>query len=142
MNPVTQALKGKFAVPGPLLDERTRRLRVAVEARSIGRGGVTRVAEATGMSRGTVRAGLRELDSNEPASPRPARLRRSGAGRKALAEHDSGVVRALERQLDPLTRGDPMGRANRPAGRGPGWRELRRSCMITAVRFSPGGSGP
>ena len=26
MNPVTQALKGKFAVLGPLLDDRTRRL--------------------------------------------------------------------------------------------------------------------
>ena len=58
MHPVTQALKGKFAVLGPLLDERTRRLWAAAEARSIGRGGVSRVAEATGMSRGTVRAGL------------------------------------------------------------------------------------
>ena len=109
MNPVTQALKGKFAVLGPLLDERTRRLWAAAEARSIGRGGVTRVAEATGMSRGTVRAGLKELDSGEPASPRPARLRSPGAGRKALSERDPGLVSALERQLDPLTRGDPMG---------------------------------
>ena len=109
MNPVTQALKGKFAVLGPLLDERTRRLWAAAEARSIGRGGVTRVAEATGMSRGTVRAGLKELDSGEPASPRPARLRSPGAGRKALTERDPGLVSALERQLDPVTRGDPMG---------------------------------
>ena len=48
MNPVTQALKGKLAVPGPLFDERIRRLWAAAEARSIGRGGVSRVAEATG----------------------------------------------------------------------------------------------
>ena len=109
MNSVTQALKGKFAVLGPLLDERTRRLWAAAEARSIGWGGVTRVAEATGMSRGTVRAGLKELDSGEPASARPARLRSPGAGRKALTERDPGLVRALERQLDPVTRGDPMG---------------------------------
>ena len=109
MNPVTQALKGKFAVLGPLLDERTRRLWAAAEARSIGRGGVTRVAEATGMSRGTVRAGLKELDSGEPAAPRPARLRSPGAGRKALTTRDPGLVSALERQLDPVTRGDPMG---------------------------------
>ena len=112
MNPVTQALKGKFAVLGPLLDERTRRLWAAAEARSIGRGGVSRVAEATGMSRGTVRAGLKELDSGEPAALAPqgrARLRSPGGGRKALTERDPGLVSALERQLDPLTRGDPMG---------------------------------
>ena len=112
MNPVTQALQGKFAVLGPLLDERTRRLWAAAEARSIGRGGVSRVAEATGMSRGTVRAGLKELDSGEPAALAPqgrARLRSPGGGRKALTERDPGLVSALERQLDPLTRGDPMG---------------------------------
>ena len=112
MHPVTQALKGKFAVLGPLLDERTRRLWAAAEARSIGRGGVSRVAEATGMARGTVRAGLKELDSGEPAAHAPqggARLRSPGGGRKALTEHDPGLVSALERQLDPLTRGDPMG---------------------------------
>ena len=112
MNPVTQALKGKFAVLGPLLDERTRRLWAAAEARSIGRGGVSRVAEATGMSRGTVRAGLKELDAGGPAAHAPkgrARLRSPGGGRKALTERDPGLVSALERQLDPLTRGDPMG---------------------------------
>ena len=112
MNPVTQALKGKFGVLGPLLDERTRRLWAAAEARSIGRGGVTRIAEATGMSRGTVRAGLKELDSGEPAPQGPAgsgRLRSPGGGRKALTECDPGLVSALERQFDPVTRGDPMG---------------------------------
>ncbi|MDD9996799.1 MAG: ISAzo13 family transposase [Rhodospirillaceae bacterium] len=112
MHPVTQALKGKFAVLGPLLDERTRRLWAAAEARSIGRGGVSRVAEATGMSRGTVRAGLKELDSGEPVAHGPkgsARLRSPGGGRKALTTRDPGLVSALERQLDPLTRGDPMG---------------------------------
>ena len=112
MNPVTQALRGKFTALGPLLDERTRRLWAAAEARSIGRGGVTRVAEATGMSRGTVRAGLKELDSGEPAPQGPARsgrLRSPGGGRKALTERDPGLVSALERQLDPVTRGDPMG---------------------------------
>ena len=112
MNPVTQALKGKFAVLGPLLDERTRRLWAAAEARSLGRGGVSRVAEATGMSRGTVRAGLKELDSGEPTAHEPkgsARLRSPGGGRKTLATRDPGLVGALERQLDPLTRGDPMG---------------------------------
>ena len=105
----TESLRGKYAVLGPLLDERTRRLWAAAEARAIGRGGITRVAEATGMSRVTVRAGLRELESGA-ASPAPAgRLRGPGGGRKALAERDPGLVGALERELDPVTRGDPTG---------------------------------
>lgn len=95
-----------------MFDEPTRRLWAAAEARSIGRGGVTRVAEATGMSRSTVRAGLKELDSGgltPQESTRSGRLRSRGGGRKALIEHDPDLVSALERQLDPVTRGDPMG---------------------------------
>ena len=111
MNAVTQTVQGKFNVLRPLLDERTRRLWAAAEARAIGRGGIARVAEATGMSRGTVRAGVRELDS----APRPEaragrpRVRAPGGGRKALVDRDPGLVKALERLLDPFTRGDPQG---------------------------------
>ena len=88
MNAVTQAVQGKFNVLGPLLDERTRRLWAAAEARAIGRGGITRVAEATGLSRGTVRAGVRELDSSTPPAARAggARIRAPGGGRKAVTE--------------------------------------------------------
>jgi DNA-binding phage protein len=43
------------------LDERQRRLLVAVEAKVLGRGGVATVAAATGVSRGTIVAGLSEL---------------------------------------------------------------------------------
>ena len=111
MNAVTQAVQGKFNVLRPLLDERTRRLWAAAEARAIGRGGIARVAEATGMSRGTVRAGVRELDSGTPLKPREggARVRAAGGGRKTLVEHDPGLVKALEHLLDPFTRGDPQG---------------------------------
>ena len=109
---LTRTLERKYAVLAPLLDERTRRLWAASEARAIGRGGVTRVAEATGMSRVTVRAGLRELDSGGAApsgSPGGGRRRRPGGGRKALTARDPGLVGALERELDPVTRGDPTG---------------------------------
>ena len=108
---VKQALQGKYSVLAPLLDERTRRLWAAAEARAIGRGGVTRVAEATGMSRVTVRAGLKELDAGAagvlPTSA--TRQRRAGGGRKTLRSRDAGLVNALERELDPVTRGDPTG---------------------------------
>ena len=93
------------------MDERTRRLWAAAEARAIGRGGITRVAEATGLSRGTVRAGVRELDSSTPpAAPAGgARIRAPGGGPKTVTERDPGLVKALEHLLDPFTRGDPQG---------------------------------
>lgn len=61
-NPMPQTIKAKFAALAPLLDERTRRRGAAVEARAIGRGGITRVAEATGLSQTTIRAGFQALD--------------------------------------------------------------------------------
>jgi len=48
-----ESIKAKFAALEPLLDERTRRIWAAVEAQALGRGGISRVAEATGMSRCT-----------------------------------------------------------------------------------------
>ena len=124
MNAVTQAVQGKFDVLRPLLDERTRRLWAATEARAIGRGGIARVAEATGMSRGTVRAGVRELDSGT----RPellaggSRVRAPGGGRKALVDHDPGLVKALERLLDPFTGETRRGHCAGPAAARRAWR--------------------
>jgi transposase len=111
-NTMTQAIKVKFTSLAPLLDERTRRLWAAVEARAIGRGGITRVAEATGLSQTTIRAGLRELDSLRTPDTPPAtreRLRRPGGGRRSLVDHDPRLLKALEALVDPVTRGDPMG---------------------------------
>ena len=112
MDPVvTEAVKTKFAALAPLFDERLRRRWAAVEARSMGRGGIACLAAATGMSRTTIDTGLKELAANEAAGARDdsGRLRRPGAGRKPLTAHDPNLVQALERLVDPVTRGDPMG---------------------------------
>jgi len=90
------------------MDERGRRQWAAVEARELGWGGVTTVAHATGLSRTTITAGLRELDL--PARQRAAeaaRVRRPGGGRRPLAETDPGLMAALEALIEPATRGDP-----------------------------------
>jgi Rhodopirellula transposase DDE domain len=110
-NPTTQAIAAKFVILRPLLDERARRLWAAVEARAIGRGGISRVGEATGLSRVTIRAGLQELtllDTTPGQRASPERLRRRGGGRKPLRMHDPHLVHALETLVDPVTRGDPM----------------------------------
>ncbi len=107
MEVIVDTLRSKFVMLRPVLNERARRLWAATEARAIGRGGIARVAEATGMSRGTVRAGLKELDSESSNEIPSGRLRRPGGGRKRVTDVDPGLVAALERELEPMTRGDP-----------------------------------
>ena len=90
------------------MDERMRRQWAASEARDLGWGGVTAVAQATGMSRVTITAGLRELQ--QPAKQRAleaTRVRRPGGGRRAVTESDPELVAALEALIEPVTRGDP-----------------------------------
>ena len=50
------------------LDERQRRLHAAVEAKTLGHGGVKRVSEATGVARGSILAGIKELERSDAAS--------------------------------------------------------------------------
>ena len=108
---LAEAVKAKFVALDPLFDERLRRRWAAVEARGIGRGGIARVAAATGMSRTTIRAGLKELAGKQAggAGPESVRVRRRGAGRKRLTAQDQSLAQELERLVDPVTRGDPMG---------------------------------
>jgi hypothetical protein len=92
-----------------ILDERQRRLHAAVEAKVLGHGGVKRVSAATGVARGSILAGIKELELPQ-ATPvdGPRRVRRVGAGRKKLVEQDPGLRKALERLVEPTSRGDPM----------------------------------
>ena len=95
-----QALEG-------ILDERQRRLHAAVEAKVLGHGGVKRVSEATGVARGSILAGLKEL--KDPVNTLPkGRVRRPGGGRKKLVDRDPDLLAALERLVDPAARGDPQ----------------------------------
>jgi hypothetical protein len=92
-----------------ILDERQRRLHAAVEAKVLGHGGVKRVSAATGVARGSILAGMKELDLPRDSAPdSPRRVRRAGAGRRKLVDQDQGLREALERLVEPTSRGDPM----------------------------------
>jgi Rhodopirellula transposase DDE domain len=93
-----------FELVSPHLNERQRRLLLGAGARALGRGGGARMARLSGMSRPTVYAGVRELD--EPPDPH-GRIRRPGGGPKRLRDTDPELVEALDRLVDPDTRGDP-----------------------------------
>ncbi|EQD74895.1 Rhodopirellula transposase family protein [mine drainage metagenome] len=90
------------------LDERLRRLFAAAEAAVLGHGGVTRVAQATGVSRRAIYAGLEDLAAQKlPPDHQGKRIRKAGGGRKSIIKTDSGVMAALEKLVEPTTRGDP-----------------------------------
>lgn len=102
-------VKQKFGSLAAVLDERTRRLWAASEAAAIGRGGVSMVSRAIGMTRLTIRRGMRELRERTEADRvvGPGRIRKAGAGRRKSTAKDPELLSALERLVDPATRGDP-----------------------------------
>jgi transposase len=90
------------------MDERLRRQWAAAESRDVGWGGITLVARATGLSRTTITAGLREIDAPiEERATEASRVRRVGGGRKAITDVNPELLSALEALLEPATRGDP-----------------------------------
>jgi len=95
----------RFRMLAGRLDERGMRLWAAAEADSYGYGGIATVARATGIAPSTIGRGRRELAAGETLAP--GRVRRPGAGRKALAEKDQTLLEVLQRLVDDDARGDP-----------------------------------
>jgi hypothetical protein len=98
-------VQARLAGIWPLLDERTRRLVAAYEAIALGHGGISEVSRACGLSRKAIAKGVREIQTG--TAPPPGRIRQPGAGRKKITERDPGLADALERLIEPETRGDP-----------------------------------
>jgi hypothetical protein len=105
-----ERIESVFAAVAPLMDERMRRQWAAAEANAYGWGGVRAVSLAIGMSPNTIRKGVAELAARvaAPGVPIENRLRRKGARRKRSADRDPQLCAALERLVDPVTRGDPQ----------------------------------
>ena len=112
---VADEIEVKYRALADRLDEAALRRWAAVEARSLGRGGVSAVARAVGVSRTTIHAGLAELSAAAPsarrgkgAAPNPGRVRAAGGGRKKLVAKDATLLRDLDALVEPTTRGDPQ----------------------------------
>ena len=106
MSDSVESLASRFEVLRPHLSERQRRLWLGAEARELGPGGVGIVARAVGVAGDTVRRGRAELQ--EPLTVSYPRSRRPGGGRKRAEAGDRALVEALDKLVDPVTRGDPM----------------------------------
>ncbi len=103
---IVQWIENKYQGLADELSERARRRWAAVEAVSLGRGGISAVSAATGLAHSTIRRGIHELTTGN--TPPTGRQRRQGAGRKSTAIVDPGVKAALERLVEPESRGDPQ----------------------------------
>jgi hypothetical protein len=98
-------LRSKYKALAPALNERSRRLWAATEAKALGHGGIGLVERATGISRSTIQRGLREIEAGETLDPE--RTRRPGAGRKLTIEKDPGLLADLDALVEPSAPGDP-----------------------------------
>ena len=103
---VVNWIRDKYLAIVSDLDERGRRRWAAAEARSLGWGGVSAVAKATGISDRTIRNGIEELD--DPQAHTAHHQRKTGGGRRRREEEEPDLIEALEALVEPVARGDPM----------------------------------
>jgi transposase len=95
----------QYKVMHGVLNERQWRLYVATEARRRGTGGISQVAREAGVTRKTIRKGMRELEAGALYEP-GGRMRRKGGGRKRATDKDETLRADLEDLLEP--KGDPQ----------------------------------
>ena len=103
-------VRRKFQRLARMMNEKVMRRWAACEAMAMGRGGVSAVAKATGLSRTTIHRGIAEIKERMPHVTEAAeegRIRRPGGGRPRRADQDKTLVRDLKELLEPVTRGDP-----------------------------------
>ncbi|NJL41373.1 MAG: hypothetical protein HC899_35195 [Leptolyngbyaceae cyanobacterium SM1_4_3] len=89
---VVEQIRLKYDALIPYLNEQTRRVWAAIEARSLGHGGISALSEATGLSRNTIAAGQRTLAQAAEGAEGPVvtrRIRKPGGGRKRVEDQDA-----------------------------------------------------
>ena len=102
-------IKQRFSRLEAWLDERARRLWAAAESAAHGRGGISLVARASGISRRAIAVGLVELQKKPDRGQRTRLpIRQKGGGRKKASLKDPDLLLDLEKLLEPVTRGDPQ----------------------------------
>jgi len=97
-------IRERFAAVGRGLNERSRRLFVAAEAKTAGHGGIAAVSGATGVARSTIGRGLKDLADPEALT---GKVRRPGCGQPALTMKDPSLLEDLRLVVEPATMGDP-----------------------------------
>jgi len=100
-------VRQKYEAMKPYLNERSRRIWAASEARTLGYGGQKIVHEATGLSGTTISRGLVELATAEGERVALGRIRSAGGGRKSKTTLDKDLKGDIARIIEATTCGDP-----------------------------------
>ena len=100
-------LKEKYKVIEPYLNEKSRRIWAASEAKSIGRNGKKLVKDATGLSYDTIRKGTKELSTTQSVTGDSGNSRCAGGGRKNKTLIDINLISDIKDLIESSTRGDP-----------------------------------
>src|SRR4051812_6336765 len=101
----TPAIRERFRAVGSALNERSRRLLAAAEAKTAGHGGIAAVSQCTGIARSTIGRGLKDLATPGGLA---GEIRRPGGGCPTLIDKDPALLDDLRRLVEPATIGDPM----------------------------------
>jgi len=120
-----QGIRSRYEAVAPYADERVRRRLAGAESMAYGRGGVSAVARATGLSRTTVAAGVAELEGRAPEVD-PDRVRRRGGGRRPEEDKDDTLLSDLKMLIEPSTMGDPENPLQ--------WVSKSRRTLVTELR--------
>ena len=99
-------VRKKFRRLKASMDERLTRLWAGAEADAMGFGGIAGVARATGLAISTVTLGRNEVRAGARTKGL-VKVRRQGGGRPRHEVAHPELVPALEKLVDPVTRGDP-----------------------------------
>ena len=105
VNAMDSGLAAKINTMLPLLDEKQKRIFLALEANAIGRGGVKLVHEISGVSKTTIIRGKKEIE--EGGAENNIRVRKPGGGRKKLTEKYMDIKDELEKIVADTTYGNP-----------------------------------
>ncbi|MEI6242806.1 MAG: ISAzo13 family transposase [Chlamydiota bacterium] len=100
-----EPLKIKYQQISFCLTERSKRLWGASEALAWGKGGVTAVQKATGISRPTIYVGIKELRVERTLAGE--KVRKTGGGAKRLTFKDGSLLTDLDNLVEPTAKGDP-----------------------------------
>jgi hypothetical protein len=100
-------LRKKYQGIKHTLNEKSRRLWCATEARALGKGGVAIIHEITQVTPPTIYAGIRELQKKPSRKQSHQRIRKKGGGAKSVLSKIPTILKELEALVEPATKGHP-----------------------------------
>src|SRR5271154_5575034 len=94
----------KYLVISPHLNERSRRIYAASEAKAIGFGGKRLMSQVTGLAYETIQKGFMELEDKPTERLEIGKMRKAGGGRKKNTDKDPTLRQELEDIIEASTR--------------------------------------